>query len=182
VRLSAEARAELTAVARRSSAGVATVRRAKILLMADQDHPEGGYADHEIAEAVGLCERQIVRIRQRFVKWGVQPVLTRAMRCDAGTRRVLDGRAEAQLVVLACSTPPAGRQSWTLQLLCDEMQRLQVVKSVCRETVRQTLKKINCGLGPASVSALPKATDRDSSRGWKPSSTSIRKTTTRSIR
>jgi len=182
VLLTSEARAELETIARKTSAGVAKVRRATILLMADEAHPDGGYADWEIAAEVGLCERQVVRIRQKFVKSGVQPTLTRATRSDAGIRRALDGRAEAQLVTIACSTPPEGRDHWTLQMLCDELQRLRVVKSVCCETVRQVLKKTNCGLGNPNASASPKRTDRDSSHGWKKSSTSTRKRSTNSVR
>jgi Homeodomain-like domain len=175
VLLSPQVRAELEAIARKTSAGVATVRRAKILLLADAAHPEGGYADGEIAEEVGLCERQVVRIRQKFVKSGMAPTLARATRCDAGTRRAIDGRAEAQLVTIACSTPPAGRDHWTLQLLCDELRRLRIVKSVCCETVRQVLKKTNCDRGPRSASVSPQPTDHGSSRGWRKSSTSTRK-------
>jgi hypothetical protein len=178
VLLTPEVRAELEAVVRKSSAGVAQVRRATILLMADEADPDGGAADWEIAEHVGLCERQVVRIRQKFVKSGVQSTLTRATRCDAGTRRAIDGRAEAQLVTIACSAPPEGRDHWTLQLLCDELRRLRIVKSVCCETVRQVLKKTNCVPGRRSVSASPKRTGRGSSRGWKTSSTSTRKRST----
>ncbi len=105
VALSPEIRAELEAIARKTSLGVAQVRRAKILLMADEAHPDGGYPDWQIAEEVGLCERQVVRIRQKFVKSGVQPTLARATRCDAGTHRVLDGKAEAHLVTIACTRP-----------------------------------------------------------------------------
>ena len=36
--------------------------------MADAEHPDGGYTDMEIAEEVGLSERQVVRIRHKFVK------------------------------------------------------------------------------------------------------------------
>jgi hypothetical protein len=169
--LSSETRAELEAITRKTSAGVARVRRAKILLMADEGHPDGGYSDRQIAEEVKLCERQVVRIRQKFVKSGIQPTLTRATRSDAGTRRVLDGKAEAHLVTIACSTPPEGRDHWTLQMLCDELKRLHVVKSVCCETVRQALKKTNCSLGKRNVFALRKPIGRDSSHGWKKSST-----------
>lgn len=180
--LTAEARAELSALVRKTSAGAGKVRRATILLMADEAHPDGGYADWEIAEEVGLCERQVVRIRQKFVKSGVQPTVTRATRSDAGTRRAIDGRAEAQLVAIACSAPPEGRDAWTLQMLCDELQRLKVVTSVCCETVRQALKKTNCGLGSPNASASPKRIGRDSSRGWKRSSTSTRKRSTSNVR
>ncbi len=182
VNLSPEIRAELEAIARKTSAGVAQVRRAKILLMADEAHPDGGYADWQIAEEVGLCERQVVRIRQKFVKSGVQPTLTRATRSDAGIRRVLDGKAEAHLVTIACSTPPEGRDHWTLQMLCGELKRLRIVKSVCCETVRQVLKKTGLGLGRPNASASRKRTGRDSWRGWKKSSTSTRNRSTTNTR
>lgn len=182
VLLTAEVRAEFEAIVRRTSEGVAKVRRARVLLMADEAHPDGGYHDREIAAEVGLCERQIVRIRQQFVKSGPQPTLSRATRCDAGVRRALDGRGEAQLVAIACSTPPEGRDHWTLQLLCDELRRLKIVKSICCETVRQVLKKTNCGLGMRSDSASPRRTDRGSSRGWKKSSTCTKQRTTTATR
>jgi hypothetical protein len=177
VLLSPESRAELEVISRQTSAGVAKVRRAKILLLADQAHAEGGFSDREIAEQVGLCTRQIVRIRQKFVNTGIHPTLARALRSDAGVQRAIDGRAEAQLITIACSTPPEGRDHWTLQLLCNELQRLQIVKSVCCETVRQVLKKTNCGPGRQSVSVSPKPTARGSSRGWKKSSTSTKRST-----
>ena len=182
VSLSPGMRAELEAVARKTSAGVAQTRRAKILLMADEAHPDGGHPDWYIAEEVGLCERQVVRIRQKFVKAGVQPTLTRATRSDAGIRRVLDGKAEAHLVTIACSTPPEGHDHWTLQLLCDELKRLQIVKSVCCETVRQALKKTGCSLGRANASVSRRQTGHASSPAWKKSSTSTRKRLTSSTR
>ncbi len=61
-------------------------------------------------------------------------------------RRVLDGRAEARLVALACSEPPEGRAGWTLRLLADRMVELGVVEGVSYETVRRTLKKTSFGL------------------------------------
>jgi len=182
VELSAVARRELEAVVRQSSAGVARVRWARILLMADEAHAEGRRCDWEIAEAVGISERQVVRIRQKFVREGALATLTRSTRSDAGSQKTLDGKAEAHLVRLACSTPPEGRDRWTLELLVDGLCRLQVVQSVCRETVRQALKKTHCSLGSPSGSASPRQTARDSSRGWKWSSTSTRKRTTSNTR
>lgn len=182
VSLTPEARAELEAIVRQTSAGVGKVRRAKMLLMADDAHPDGGYADWEIAEEVGLCERQVVRIRQKFVKSGVRPTMTRATRSDAGVNRTIDGRAEAQLVTIACSAPPEGRDAWTLQLLCDELRRLKIVRSVCRETVRQTLKKTSCSPGSRNASASPKRTGRGLSRGWKKSLTSTKRPSTTNVR
>lgn len=180
--LSADERAELEAIVRKTSAGVGQVRRARILLLADEGHPAGAYPDCEIAEEVGLCERQVVRVRQRFVREGIRPSITRAVRSDAGTQRVFDGKAEAHLVTLACSAPPEGRDHWTLKMLCEELKRLEIVKSVCCETVRRSLKKMNLSLGKPSGSASPKRIGRGSSRGWKKSSTSTRKVLTTSTR
>jgi hypothetical protein len=175
--LTAEVRAELEAITRMHTVGAAKLRRAKILLMSAD-----GDTDMEISEEVGLCERQVVRVRQKFVKSGVQPALTRATRKDAGVPKVIDGRAEAQLITIACSTPPEGRDHWTLQMLCGEMKRLKIVKSVCPETVRQALKKTNFVLGLPSASASPKRIEPASSSGWKRSSTSTKNHTTKSVR
>jgi hypothetical protein len=182
VKLSAVARKELESVVRQSSAGVARVRWARILLMADEAHPEGRRRDWEIAEAVGISERQVVRIRQKFVREGAEATLQRSTRCDAGSQKALDGKAEAHLVRLACSTPPEGRDRWTLELLVDELCRLQVVQSVSRETVRQSLKKMNYSPGNRNGFAFPKRTARASSPGWKRSSTSTKKRSTTGIR
>jgi hypothetical protein len=180
--LSPEVRSQLEAIARQTSTGVARVRRAKILLMADENHPDGGYPDSEIAEEVGICERQVVRIRQKFVRQGLQATLTREVRSDAGTQRVLDGKAEAHLITLACSTPPEGCDHWTLQMLVTKLKQLKVVKSVCCETVRQRLKKTDSSLGKVSGFASRKRTGRDSSPGWKRSLTFTTNPTTRSTR
>jgi hypothetical protein len=182
VELTAAERRELEAVVRKQSVGAALQRRARILLLSDRNHPDGRRIDANIAELVGLSERQVVRIRQRFVRErGPQSVLEsceRKPRPAAPERRRLDGAAEAQLVVLACSQAPEGRDHWTLQLLCDELARLEIVESVCPETVRQCLKKTNYSLGGPSGSASPKPTGPGSSRRWKPSSTSTRRITT----
>ena len=53
----------------------------------------------------------------------------------------LDGYDEARLIALACSQPPEGRASWTLQLLADRLVECEIVDSISTETVRQTLKK-----------------------------------------
>jgi hypothetical protein len=183
VELTEQERRELQSIVRRQSVGAATQRRARILLLADSSHPDGRRTDETIAELVGLSARQVVRIRQKFVRErgaeSVQELCERRPRPPAPERRRLDGEAEAQLVALACSTPPAGRDCWTLRLLCDELVRLEVVESVCAETVRVALKKTNCNLGGRNATASRKPTGRGSSRRWKPSSTFTRKTMAR---
>ena len=180
--LSDEQRAELERLTRRSSIGVAKKRWATILLLADEAHPEGQHTDEQIADEVGVSVRQLERIRKKFALKGFDATLVRSTRCDAGVSKVLDGRAEAHLVTLCCSQPPGGRDHWTLQLLCDELARLEVVTGVCPETVRQCLKKTNCSPGRPSASASRRTTGRGSSPRWKRSSTPTRPATTRGTR
>jgi len=178
VHLAAEVRRELETVARSQTAKAAKVRRARVLLLADEDHAEGQRSDTYIATVVGLSEKQVKLIRQKFVREGLSAI----ERKPRETPRKLDGRAEAQLVALCCSTPPEGRQRWTLQLLADELGRLEVVTSVCCETVRQCLKKTGSSLGGPSGSASPKKIGPGSSPRWSKSSTSTVKRTTNAIR
>jgi hypothetical protein len=180
--LGEDERKELESLVRDGTAAARRVRQARILLMADQDRREGRNPDWYIAECVGISERQVCRIRRRFVQDGVSSVLNRKPRSDAGVSRKMDGTVEARLVTLCCSTPPKGRQRWTLQLLVDELCRLQVVTSVCRETVRQTLKKIDSSRGRRNASASRRRTTPGSSRISRKSSTSTRKTTAPRIR
>lgn len=180
--LSDEQRAELERMTRRTSIGVAKKRWATILLLADEAHPEGQRTDEQIAAAVPVSVRQLERIRKKFALGGVDPALARATRSDAGVPRVLDGRAEAHLVTLCCGAPPDGRDHWTLQLLCDELARLQVVTHVCPETVRRCLKKTPCSPGRPSGSASRRTTGRGSSPRWRASSTPTRPGTTRGTR
>jgi hypothetical protein len=182
VHLTPDQRAELEAVGRQQNVPAGKARRARILLLADEDHPDGRRPDWHIAEVVGLSERQVIRIRRRFVREGVGPATDRKPRGPSSTPPKLDGAAEARLVTLCCSTPPDGRSRWTLQLLVDELCRLQVVTSVCRETVRQCLKKISSRRGEPSGSASRRRTAPGSPPRWKTSSTRTTPRTTRPTR
>lgn len=51
----------------------------------------------------------------------------------------LDGEAEAYLVAIACSTPPEGRERWTLRMLQAEMVKRNHVDEVSHETIRTAL-------------------------------------------
>lgn len=180
VHLSVSVRGELEELCRRQTVAAGKVRRARILLLADEDHPDGRRPDWHIAEVVGLSERQVARIRQRFVQDGLAVAVDRKPRAPSDNPPKLDGVAEARLVSLCCSSPPAGRQRWTLQLLVDELCRLRVVTTVCRETVRQCLKKTGCSLGEASGFVSRRRTGRGSLPRWSRCSTRTTRSTTRS--
>ena len=110
------------------------VARSHILLQAAE-----GASDEEIAGLLHVGPSPVQRTRQRFVEEGLSSALTERRR--RGTCQKLDGNQEAFLVALACSTPPAGRTRWTMQVLADRLVELQVVDAVSDETVRRVLKK-----------------------------------------
>ena len=45
------------------------------------------------------------------------------------------------MIALACSTPPEGRVSWTLQLPADGLVEREIVERISPDTVGRTLKK-----------------------------------------
>lgn len=147
VHLTDAQREQLQKQVRAQSVSALAAKRARILLLSDENRSDGGLGDEQVAAQVGLTRRQVQRIRTKFAQEGLETTLRREVRSDQGTARVLDGRAEARLVALCCGTPPEGRQQWTMQLLADELCRLKIVTHVCAETVRQTLKKIGSSLG-----------------------------------
>jgi len=146
VRLTKEEREELTALVNKGQGQASRLRRARILLMADEAQEDGGWKDADIAKAMGAYVRTVERTRQKCVEMGIDTALNHA-RHQKKRKKLLDGEAEARLVQLACSEAPDGREQWSLQLLADKLIELEVVETVSRETVRTTLKKTNLSPG-----------------------------------
>ena len=95
----------------------------------------------QIAEAFGCNTKTVYNMRRRFVEKGLSGALDRVRRPAPPCPRKLDGEAEVRLIALCCSEPPEGFGRWSLRLLASELVRLEIVESICPETVRQTLKK-----------------------------------------
>ena len=94
-----------------------------------------------MAEAFGCHEGTVGNVRQRFVEEGLEAALGRKQQAEPSRKRILDGRAEAELLRLACSSPPEGHDRWTLDLLAGKLVELKFAESVSGQTVRRTLKK-----------------------------------------
>ena len=149
VRLSAEERRVVENLVTRGRVAKATRQRAQVLLRADEGEAGPGASDEQIAALVGVSLSTVHRTRQRLVEEGLEATLHRQPAVNRQYRK-LDGAQEAQLVVLACSAPPAGRVSWTMQMLADRLVELEVVDSIGQETVRTTLKQMLFNLGARS--------------------------------
>jgi transposase len=140
VNLADDERAQLLALTKRGKVSARRLSRAHILLQADT-----GLSDDAIAQALHIGPATVERIRKRFVEDGLEAALSERPR--PGGQRKLDGKQEAFLIALACSTPPEGRACWTMQLLADRLVELQVVEAISDETVRRTLKKTRSSRG-----------------------------------
>lgn len=139
VTLTDDERAHLASLLRGGTAATRKVTRARILLKAAD-----GWPDQRIAEALNIGRATVERTRQRFVEENLAALDERSR---PGNRPKLDAKAEARLIAEACSTPPEGRERWTLHLLADRVVQLQLTESYSYEAVRRVLKKTHSSRG-----------------------------------
>lgn len=141
VRLAPDERADLHALVARRSERAEPVKRALVLLAADEADGGPAWTDERIAEVYPASLRTVERLRHRLVEHGLEVALHGFPRGPKQPARKFDGATEAHLVALRCSDPPADRARWTLTLLADQMVALDYVGSMSPESVRRLLKK-----------------------------------------
>ena len=132
VELAKEEREILRALICGGSPRARKVKRALILLLADQ-----GDTQEEIARSVDVGTSTVFRTKRDFVELGLAPALEESPR--PGAKRKLSDKEELLLVATACSDPPTGRARWTIELLADEMVRLTHHEQIGEETIRRRL-------------------------------------------
>ena len=81
------------------------------------------------------------RVRQQFVKGGLDAVLSRKQRVTPPVAPIFDGESVARLIALACSQPPTGRAKWSLRLLESKVVELNIVERASDNTIGRVLKK-----------------------------------------
>lgn len=145
VDLSDEEREQLLGLTRHGKTAARKLSRAHLLLKAAE-----GWKDKDIAAALRVGHATVERTRQRFVEEGLGALNERPR---PGKKPLLDEKAEARLIAEACSSAPAGRECWTLQLLAERVVELSLVEACSRDTVRRVLKKTRSSLGKRSSGA-----------------------------
>ena len=141
VRLTAEERADLNRLTVQGKIQVRKLNRAKILLLADENHSEGKKTDKEIAEKLDVGTATIERIRRSYVEGGVAGALTEKPR--SGRPPTISGKERASITALACSTAPEGYTRWTLRLLAEKVVEMEILDKISYTTVVEILKKTN---------------------------------------
>jgi hypothetical protein len=143
--LTAGERSELQNIVKKRLSTSEAVKRSQILLAADR-LGDKKWLDSKISEEYKVSTRTVERLRERFVTHGLSVALKGLPRLNLDKKK-FDGVVESHLIAARCSTPPAGRSSWTLNLLGDHLVTLQCVESISHESVRQMLKKTKLSHG-----------------------------------
>jgi transposase len=139
VTLESEERLELQKMVSSGKGAARRLTHARILLLADAG-PEGPErTDEQIVDSLGVGERTVARVRQRFVEEGFDAAINPRPRPRRPSK--LEGDVEEQIVALAKSDPPPGRARWTLRLLAGHVVQLELLDEVSHESVRKILKK-----------------------------------------
>ena len=123
------------------------ITRARVLLMLDRS----GKSDHvrykRTAEYASISVQAVYNMRDEFLSnHDVESYLTRKKRTTPPVPAKLDGKAEANIIALACSKAPEGYSRWTIRLLTAKAIELQFVDSLSPMTVQRLLKKRNISL------------------------------------
>ena len=140
VDLTPKQRKHLRRIVRVGTNRAQVITRAHILLKSHE-----GMTDKEIADILYTGEESVRRTRVRFCEEGLELALNG--KPQPAREPTLSDEQEAYLVALACSDPPEGRSSWTIELLKDRLVGDGIVDSISWEKVRLTLKKTNSSPG-----------------------------------
>ncbi len=136
INLPPDERASLEDLAKRQRVSALKPQRALILLRPDDD-----LTDAEIAEELEAGRATVERVRRRCVERSIAASHDRKPQERPSIPRKFDGAAEARLVQIACSPPPAVRARWTLSLLGDRLVELRVFEAVSKSSIQRTLRK-----------------------------------------
>lgn len=144
VRLTEKQRKRLEVLTKRGTISVRKYKRARVLLLADENSEQGRKRDEEIVKLVATSRSTVGRVRRRFVEEGLEAALDEKPR--PGKPKTFSGKDQATVIALACTEPPEGRARWTLRLLADKMVEFEFVDSISHKTIRDMLKKTNFSL------------------------------------
>lgn len=141
---------ERTNLERGSSSGkwkARKVRRARVFLLADvgTGANKERLRDAEIAIRTGCSKSTIGNLRKRFQ---VERLGALEEKPRSGRPKIVDGQIEAQMIAIACSEAPEGRERWTLRLIADRLVDLvDELEDISYTTIGKALKKTNSSLG-----------------------------------
>ena len=143
VHLTAQHRTRLEMYVKQGKKSARAITRARILLLSDAKH-----SDEQIMDALGICRQTVYNVQKKYHAYTCTNILDLLREKPRPGQPVkVDSGIAAHIAMIACSDPPTGAARWTLQLIADRLVELNVVDSICVESVRKALKKTNSNLG-----------------------------------
>jgi len=122
--------------------------RINILLWSD-----AGRDAQTIAELLHVHVNTVTNVRKNYLKRGASGALEELKRPGQPIRYTTDH--EANIVALACTTPPEGSARWTLELLTEQARnKVTACEKISKSRVRLVLKKMNVSLGRSVCGVL----------------------------
>jgi transposase len=140
IRLSDEEVKYLRGFVKKGRRSARELTRARVLLLVDQ-----GRTETEIKDVLGICRATVSNVKRRYREEGLNSALKDKPR--PGQPRKYTGRHEAEIIAMACSSPPRGRKRWTIRLLAEEARKKPGFETINRESLRLVLKKQGLSLG-----------------------------------
>lgn len=125
---------------RNGTKNVREINRAYILLWLHK-----GKKMAEIEDFLDVERTAIWRTKKNYLEKGLDHAIKDNPR--SGQPKKYKQKQEAEIIALACSDPPEGRQRWTLELLASEAKKSTGIQTINRESIRLILKKTNVSLG-----------------------------------
>ena len=114
--------------------------RAHILLFTHE-----GKTEMEIKDTLRISRATVSNTKKRYREEGLQNALTEKPR--SGQPKKYTNKQETEIIAMACTNPPKGRNRWTIRLLTKRMKRRNGFETINRESVRLILKKAKLNLG-----------------------------------
>jgi len=144
VKLTDEEQKQLQGLVQKGGKGY-RIKHAQILLKLDEREENNDWTYDRIGEAYNASRGTIAGVAKRFVMEGMEAALGRKK--QENRHRKVTGEVEAQLTLIACSDAPEGKTRWTMQMIADELIRLEVVDYITDTTVCEVMKKTKSSRG-----------------------------------
>ena len=134
IKLDEKTVSDLRGIVKNGKRAVREVARANILLLSNS-----GKRNDEIAEMLNVNRDTVLRVKKRYIKYGLERSIHDGYR--PGQPKKYGEKEVAEIIALACSSPPEGRKRWSIRLMVEVLKKKKGLEGINREVVRVILKK-----------------------------------------
>ena len=151
IELTDSQRKSLEQIVRKGTSSAMEIRRANVLLLADEAGDRRRQKDVVIAKMLGISAQAVHDIKFKFLDRSDSaddPAkgVRRKKRASPPVPAKCTGDVEAMIIAIACSAPPEDRGRWTLRLISERVVELGILASISHVQVGRILKKTSLNL------------------------------------